>query len=68
MWPRSRPASVICFCKHSNVDLGWIKVQCGEFGQFRGIIGIQIMFLAFGSPLLSSCVTKQRWVIAMFEK
>ena len=66
MWPRSRPASVICLCEHSNVDLGC--GEFGQFGQFRGIIGIQIMFLAFGSPLLSSCVTKQRWVIAMFEK
>ena len=35
--------------KWSNLDLGWVKVMCGKFGGFRGIIDLVINFLAGGT-------------------
>ena len=37
----------------SNLDLGWVKIMCGEVGEVAGIIGLIFNFLPFGTPLLS---------------
>ena len=43
------------FHKISNLDLGWVKAMCGEFGEFTGIIGLKLKFLAGGTLLLNFC-------------
>ena len=40
--------------KCSNLDLGWVKVMCGEFGEVSGIIDLVINFLAGGTLFLNS--------------
>ena len=40
--------------KWSNLDLGWVKVMCGEFGEVSGIIDLVISFLAGGTLFLNS--------------
>ena len=40
--------------KLSNLDLGWVKVMCGEFGEVSGIIDLVINFLASGTLFLNS--------------
>ena len=37
-----------------NLDLGWVKVMCGEFGEVSGIIDLVINFLAAGTLFLNS--------------
>ena len=38
--------------KWSNLDLGWVKVMCSEFGEVTGIIDLMINFLAVGTFFL----------------
>ena len=40
--------------KLSNLDLGWVKVMCGDFGEVMGIIDLVINFLAIGILFLNS--------------
>ena len=40
--------------KGANLDLGWVKVMCGEFGEVSGIIDLKINFLAGGTLFLNS--------------
>ena len=38
----------------SNLDLGWVKVMCGDFGEVMGIIDLVINSLAIGILFLNS--------------
>ena len=38
----------------SNLDLGWVKVMCGDFGEVMGIIDLVINFLAGGTLFWNS--------------
>ena len=40
--------------KLSNLDLGWVKVMCGDFGEVMGIIDLVINSLAIGILFLNS--------------
>ena len=39
-----------------NIQI-WVKLMCGEFGEFTGIIGLVIDILVFGTTFLSVCDT-----------
>ena len=40
--------------------LVWVKVMCDEFDEVTAIIGLVIIFLAFGTPLSSFCDTSSK--------
>ena len=40
--------------KWANLDLGWVKVMCDEFGEVLGIIDLVFNFLAAGTLFLNS--------------
>ena len=41
--------------KYLNLDLEWVNVMVGEFGEFTGFVGLVMHLLASGSRLLGFC-------------
>ena len=54
--------------KWSNLDLGWVKVMCDEFGEVSGIIDLVINFLAAGTLFLNSYDTLSYTCSSLFGR